>query len=101
MIDIAYLLSVLKAATGTLKVAKLAVKCAVSISALCGVKVNLLSLPDEDFMFMINRLSVVSRRVYYPLTPEEAQNCRSLCNLGVFRTAGGGYKLTWANRCLA
>lgn len=101
MTVVTYFLSISKATTSTLKVAILAFKGVSYLGILRGAKVNPLSMSDEVFIFLINKLPEASGRKFYPLTAEETQNCRSLCNLGVLRLVGDGYKLTWANRCLA
>lgn len=100
MTTLTYILAVLKTVAGTVRFVALVWRGAGFLSALLGETVNPLALTDEDFMFLHNRFLAASGRTYYPTTAEEVQNCKSLCNSGVLRHAGGGYKLTWTNRYL-
>lgn len=100
MTFLTYLISVLKATGSALKIATLAWKGLCYISSLRGERVNPLALPDQEFTFLDSVFPMVSRRVYCPTTAEEMCRCKSLCNSGVLRKVGDGYKLTWANRSL-
>lgn len=94
------ILSVLKTVVGAVKFGVLAWRGAGYIPAFLGETVNPLALRDEDFMFLHNDFLAASGRMYYPPTAEEVRNCKSLCNSGVLRNVGCGYKLTWRNRYL-
>jgi len=98
MTTLTYILSVLKTTGGAVKLGALVWKAVDYLPSILGERVNPLALPDEDFMFLHNRFLASSGRSYYPTTGEEVQNCKSLCNSGVLRHVGDGYKLTWANR---
>jgi hypothetical protein len=100
MTTLTYILAVLKAVVGAVKFGALVWRGAGFLPAFIGETVSPLALRDEDFMFLHNSFLAASGRTYYPPTAEEVRNCKSLCNSGVLRHVGGGYKLTWANRYL-
>lgn len=100
MTTLTYIFSVLKAVVAAVKFGELVWRGAVFLPVFRGEPVNPLALCDEDFMFLHDRFFLASGRTYDPVTAEEVQNCKSLCNFGVLRRVGAGYKLTWANRYL-
>ena len=100
MTTLTCILSALKAVGGPVKFGALVWKGAGYFPTFLGETVNPLALRDEDFMFLHNRFLAASGRTYEPATATEVLNCKSLCNSGVLRHVGCGYKLTWANRYL-
>jgi hypothetical protein len=100
MTTLTYIVSVLKTVVGAMKFGALVWRGAGFLPAFLGETVNPLALRDEDFMFLHTHFLAASGRTYYPPRAEEVRNCKSLCNSGVLRHVGGGYKLTWANRYL-
>lgn len=94
-------LDFMKGMVGPLKFGTWAWKMLSYIPIWLGGKVNVLALPDEDFVFLCHLLTVAQKRPCNPTSMQEAYSCDSLCNFGVLRKSDRGYKLTWLNRHLA
>lgn len=61
--------------------------------------INPLSLPDEEFSFLSNRLHQLLKGTYLPVNSVEENLCRSLANLGILKNIGGNkFKVTGAGK---
>lgn len=64
-----------------------------------GNSLNPLSLPDEEFMFLDDKSSLLLRGAYSPVSDYEEGLCRSLVNLKALKSVGNRqYKLTSLSR---
>lgn len=64
-----------------------------------GNSLNPLSLPDEEFMFLDEKSSLLLSGSYSPVSDHEERLCRSLVNLKALKIVGNRqYKLTSLSR---
>lgn len=61
--------------------------------------INPLSLPDEEFTFVFENISLLQNGSYLPISINEERLCKSLVNLKILKAASGNmYKLSYLGK---